>query len=185
MLRLGKTVAKELLDIIDKDNSVVGQAMKSIVHQKGLRHRVSAVLLQREDGKYLIPTAAEIKVEAGRLFHSAAGHVLCGESYSDSVRRELREETGLSTENLEYLGTFWFEKNYPGRKEKERFEVYRVAYRKSMESVRLNEEQIKEKWLSEEELKFIYTNKSEEISGPLRMTCRLILDFDKRSCLGS
>jgi hypothetical protein len=45
--------------------------------------------------------------------------------------------------------------------------------------VRLNEEQVNEKWLSEEELKSIYTHRPEEISGPLRLTCRSIFQFEK------
>jgi hypothetical protein len=79
----------ELLDIIDEDNRVIGQASKSAVHRQGLRHRVGAVLLRREDGKYLIPTASGIKAEAGRLYHSAAGHVLSGESCEECAKREL------------------------------------------------------------------------------------------------
>ena len=126
---------------------------KAVVHRQGLRHRVAAVLLQRADGKYLIPTASKIKAEAGLLYHSAAGHVLSGESYMDSARRELLEETGLAADNLEFLGAFWFEKEYPSRIEKESFRVYRATYRRSMGIVRLNEEQVHEQWLSEEELK--------------------------------
>jgi hypothetical protein len=44
--------------------------------------------------------------------------------------------------------------------------------------VRLNEEQVNERWLSKEELKAIYSNKREEISAPLLMTCKHILGFD-------
>lgn len=77
------------IDIITKNNKVIGQENKYVAHQKGLRHRVSAVLLQREDGKYLIPTASEIKTEAGRLFHCqkeaacfAGGLLLCSRTCS-------------------------------------------------------------------------------------------------------
>ena len=75
----------ETIDIITKNNKVIGQENISVAHQKGLRHRVSAVLLQREDGKYLIPTALEIKPEEGCLCHSAAGHVPAGESYEEAL----------------------------------------------------------------------------------------------------
>ncbi len=164
----------EFVDIIDQDNLVIGQAQKSLVHDKGLGHRVGAVLLQREDGRYLIPTASEIKAEAGRLYHSAAGHVLSGESYVECAKRELLEETGLKVEIFDYLGSFWFEKHYPSRKEKERFEVYRALYRAGMGRVRLNEEQVNEMWLSLEELRDMYRTREESLSLPLRMTCRFI-----------
>ena len=175
---LGEYMVEEQLDIIDEDNRVIGQATKSVAHAKGLRHRVGAVLLQREDGKFLIPTASGVKVEAGRLYHSAAGHVLSGEPYEESAMRELLEETGLEGVGIEYLGTFWFEETYAQRIEKERFEVYRVTYRSSMGPVRLNEEQVNEKWLTEEELKALYLDHPETISGPLRMTCRHLFGFD-------
>jgi 8-oxo-dGTP pyrophosphatase MutT (NUDIX family) len=167
----------EIVDVIDEKGGIIGEASKADVHRQGLRHRVAAVLLQAEDGKYLIPTASRIKAEAGLLYHSAAGHVLAGESYVDSAQRELQEETGLSADHLEYLGAFWFEKEYPSRIEKESFRVYRATYRRIMGPVRLNEEQVKEQWLSEQELAAIYKNKRASISAPLLMTFKYILGF--------
>jgi 8-oxo-dGTP pyrophosphatase MutT (NUDIX family) len=170
-------VSDEYVDVVDEKDRVTGQAPKAAVHRHGLRHRVAAVLLQGEDGKYLIPTASGIKAEAGLLYHSAAGHVLSGESYLDSALRELQEETGLIADNLNYLGAFWFEKEYPSRIEKENFHVYRATYRRDMGSVRLNEEQVNEQWLTKEELEAIYRDKRETISAPLLVTCKHILGF--------
>jgi isopentenyldiphosphate isomerase len=172
------SVPDETVDVIDEKDRITGQARKAAVHRQGLRHRVAAVLLQAVDGKYLIPTASRIKAEAGLLYHSAAGHALSKESYVDSARRELLEETGLAADHLEYLGAFWFEKEYLLRIEKESFRVYRATYRRAMGPVRLNEEQVNEQWLSEEELKRIYRNKREEISAPLLMTCKHVLGFE-------
>ena len=172
-------MSDEVVDVIDEKDRVTGHAPKAEVHRQGLRHRVAAVLLQDEDGKYLIPTASGTKAEAGLLYHSAAGHVLSGESYADSARRELQEETGLAADDLEYLGAFWFEKEYPSRIEKENFYVYRAAYRTRMGPVRLNEEQVNEQWLGEEELAAIYKDNRERISAPLLVTCRHILGFDE------
>lgn len=170
---------EERLDIIDPSNRVIRQAAKATVHEQGLGHRVGAVLLQREDGRYLIPTASSIKAEAGRLYHSAAGHVLSGEQYLDCAKRELLEETGVEAASLDYLGAFWFEKDYPSRKERERFEVYRAIYRSGMDSIRLNEEQVDEAWLSREELEEIYQTRCELLSFPLRLTCDIIFNLDQ------
>jgi 8-oxo-dGTP pyrophosphatase MutT (NUDIX family) len=171
-------MSDEILDVIDEKDQITGQAPKAGVHRQGLRHRVAAVLLQGVDGKYLIPTASKIKAEAGLLYHSAAGHVLSGESYADSARRELKEETGLTADDLEYLGAFRFEKEYSSRIEKENFHVYRAIYRPSMGPVRLNEEQVNEQWLGERELRAIYNRDPQSISAPLLMTCKYILGFE-------
>jgi 8-oxo-dGTP pyrophosphatase MutT (NUDIX family) len=146
----------ELVDIIDRDNNIIGKELKSAVHKKGLRHRVSAVLLQREDGRFLIPTASQKKAEAGRLYHSAAGHLKSGETYQESAKRELLEEVGIRVDKVEYLGGFWFEKDYATRKEEERFEVYLARYSSGMGEIKLNDEQTDEKWLSRDEIKLIY-----------------------------
>ena len=134
--------------------------------------------MQRDDGRFLIPTASDHKPEAGRLFHSAAGHVLSAETYSEAALRELKEETSVTAEKVEFWGAFWFEKEYATRKERERFEVHRALYHPSMGAVRMNDEQIKEEWLSEAELAAIYKSTPERISGPLRMTCRIVFKFD-------
>jgi 8-oxo-dGTP pyrophosphatase MutT (NUDIX family) len=169
----------ELLDIIDEGNRIIGQGAKSAVHAQGLRHRVGAVLLRTQDGRYLIPTASEIKVEAGRLYHSAAGHVLSGETCRECAQRELLEEAGVLAGSLEHLGSFWFEKDYPSRKEKERFEVYEAIYSDGMGPVTLNEEQVDEKWLTVEELEDIYKTRGELLSLPLKKTCEIIFNMDE------
>jgi isopentenyldiphosphate isomerase len=176
---------EETVDVIDERDRITGRAPKALVHLQGLRHRVAAVLLQGEDGRYLIPTASGIKAEAGLLYHSAAGHVLSGESYENSARRELQEETGLTAEKIDYLGAFWFEKDYPSRIERENFHVFRVAYRRSMGPVRLNEEQVNEQWITEAELAALYRDKPESVSAPLLMTCERILGFENRSSTGN
>lgn len=136
-------MTEEQLDIIDENNTIVGQEQKSVVHEKGLRHRVSAVLVQNSEGKYLIPTASNLKVEAGGLFHSAAGHVTAGHEYQESAARELWEETGLKANpnDFELFGTFWLEKEYSTRIERERFEVFKVQYKSEMGQAEFNEEQ--------------------------------------------
>jgi 8-oxo-dGTP pyrophosphatase MutT (NUDIX family) len=164
----------ELLDVIDKNNIVVGQALKSKVHEQGLFHRVSVVLLKRADGRYLIPTASGLKVDAGGLFHSTAGHVDTGESYLDAAARELWEEVSitLSKDELVFLGAYWLEKDYPSRKENARFEIFEGPF--SGEKIIFNEEQVDEQWFTKEELLEIYQKTPARLSYPLILTCKNI-----------
>ena len=167
----------ELVDVIDIKNKTIGQDTKFNVHQKGLRHRVSAVLVVNDNGKYLIPTALNKKVEAGLLNHSAAGHVPFGETYLESAKRELQEETGLiaKVEDFKYLGNFWMKKDYKVINVKERFEVFITRYHPKMGIIRLNDEQVDEKWLSKEELKKLFKESPQKFSYPLSLTCKDIL----------
>ncbi len=168
----------ELVDVIDEHDTVIGQELKSLVHEKGLRHRVCAVLLQNEKGEYLIPTASDKKVEAGGLYHSSAGHVITGQTYTESAKRELWEETHIQTDEMpEFLGNFWLEKDYLTRKEREYFAVFRMQYNASMGAIIFNEEQINEKWITEESLKEIYLRTPEKLSYPLQLSCKYIFKF--------
>jgi isopentenyldiphosphate isomerase len=170
----------ELVDVVDLQDNVVGQELKSIVHEKGLRHRVCAVLLQNENGEYLIPTASDKKVEAGGLYHSSAGHVITGQTYTESAKRELLEETHIKTDQTpELLGNFWLEKDYPTRIEKEYFAVFRIHYKPSMGPVIFNEEQINEQWMTEETLKNLYLRNPEILSYPLQLSCKYIFKFEQ------
>jgi len=167
----------ELVDVIDKNNNTIGRETKTKVHSQGLRHRVAAVLLQNKDGKYLIPTASAKKVEVGLLNHSAAGHLPSGETYLRAAQRELWEETELTVNEvgLKFLGTFWMEKNYVTINVKERFEVFLAKYNPIMGKVKLNNEQVDEKWLSLEELGKLFSESPEKFSYSLNLTCKIIL----------
>lgn len=168
---------EEYLDIIDINNNIVDRATKSDAHKNGLRHRVSAVLLKRKDGKYLFPTASSLKVESGKLFHSSAGHVCSAESYIQTAIRELDEECGIKVNQVKLLDSFWFEYDYENRIEKERFEIFEAEYHESMGKIKLNNEQVNEKWLILDQLQKIFIKNPEQISLPLQLTCKRVFNF--------
>ena len=168
---------EEYIDIIDGDNQTLGTISKKEAHIQGSPHRVSAVFLRDSNGYYLCPTASAEKSEQG-LFHSAAGHVQAGESYSQAAIRELIEECGISTQesDLKSLGSYWFEKDYPdGKLERERFEIFEATYLPHMGPIVFNEEQLDEQWLSKEYLQDIYTNDPTKLSANLKLTLENIL----------
>ncbi|NTV31515.1 NUDIX hydrolase [candidate division WWE3 bacterium] len=169
----------EMVDIIDENNSVIAHELRDNAHLEGLQHRVSAVLLKRPDGKYLIPTASQHKVESGHLFHSAGGHVIAGESYIACAVREVWEELGLKTEddNFKEIGSYWLKHTYPTRDEKERFQVYELRYQPQMGEIVMNYEQHTPQWFSFEELRIKYSDQEQLFSLPLRLTCSQIFKF--------
>jgi isopentenyl-diphosphate delta-isomerase len=163
---------------INENNEVVGQIEKSFVHKQGIKHRVVAILVQRVDGTYLIPTASSLKSEAGKLYHSAAGHVRTGETYLAAAQRELKEETNLSIDQSDFifLGTYWLEQEFPGEVEQARFEVYVVPFVEHSQIV-FNEEQNTIQWFSKEQLLQMQTKQPEIFSKPLQITCNTFLSL--------
>ena len=87
---------EELFDIVNEDDEVIGQQPRSIVHEKGLRHRAAHVLVFNTDGKVFLQLRSMSKDNNPGVWDSAcSGHVDAGESYADAAARELMEEIGL------------------------------------------------------------------------------------------
>lgn len=84
---------KEMLEVVNENDEVIGTESRKIIHEKGLLHRISVIYLTREDGEILIQERMD-----GRLDHSSAGHVDIGENYLQAAKRELEEELGVKAE---------------------------------------------------------------------------------------
>lgn len=92
----------ELLDVVDAEDRVVGQAARALVHRHGLRHRAAHVLLYDPAGRLYVQQRAWTKdCQPGRWDCSAAGHLEPGETYAAAARRELAEELGIVASALE------------------------------------------------------------------------------------
>ena len=111
-IRMKKTMntAVEMMDVVDKDDNVVGQATRTEVEDKLLRFRIVHVMLTNDVGNILVQwRKADKKVSPRTFTASAAGAVEAGESFDDAAVRELKEEMGVSLrkpKKLELLGTF-------------------------------------------------------------------------------
>lgn len=88
----------QLLDIVDGDGRIVGAAPRRCVHgDNRLLHRVVHVLVFDAGGRLLLQKrSAQKKVAPGRWDTSVGGHVDCGESIEEAMRREMSEELGVS-----------------------------------------------------------------------------------------
>lgn len=98
--------ADEILDIVDDNNNIIGQASRLEVHQKNLKHR-SAHVFVIHNGDVFLQLRAPNKAQFPNLWDtSSAGHLDSGESYIDSAVRELNEELGIKakTSDLQEVG---------------------------------------------------------------------------------
>jgi isopentenyldiphosphate isomerase len=86
----------ELLDIVNDEDNITGQEMRSAVHQLGLQHRGVHVFLFTPGGKMLVQKrSADRAASPSALDCSVSEHVKAGESYLDAAMRGMKEEMGV------------------------------------------------------------------------------------------
>src|SRR3989344_4411255 len=90
-------MADELVNVVNENDEIIGQELRSLCHERGLCHRISCILLFDNKGKLWLQTRAKEKSGAGKFDFSASGHVALGDNYEESAYRELQEELGIST----------------------------------------------------------------------------------------
>ena len=103
-------MADELLDIVNDNDEVTGQAMRSIIHQQGLQHRGVHVFLFNDDDEMLIQKRSADRAHSPSLLDcSVSEHVKAGESYLKAAMRGLREEMGVEGIELSLHGKIQME----------------------------------------------------------------------------
>lgn len=96
----------ELWDAYDAHlNNIDGQTLvRGEKIPKGLYHLVSEIIVRHQDGTYLLTQRDERKNFGGMWEATAGGSALQGESPLDCAKRELREETGIVTDDFVEVG---------------------------------------------------------------------------------
>lgn len=100
-------MADEWLDVLDEENRVIGQALRSEVHQRGLRHRGADVFLFTAEGKLLVQTRSATRATFPSARDcSAAEHVRAGEDFLQAALRGMKEEIGIEGVDLKPILDF-------------------------------------------------------------------------------
>jgi 16S rRNA (adenine1518-N6/adenine1519-N6)-dimethyltransferase len=87
----------ERFPVVDKNDRIVRYASRSEVHGNNLRHRAIHILISNPIGEVYLQQRSRWKDRHPlRWDSSAAGHVVAGESYDETARRELEEELGIT-----------------------------------------------------------------------------------------
>jgi isopentenyldiphosphate isomerase len=103
-------MADELLDVVNDNDEVTGQAKRSLVHQQGLWHRGVHVFLFNERGEMLIQKRSADRAQSPSLLDcSVSEHVKAGESYLEAARRGMQEEMGVEGIEIERIAKIQME----------------------------------------------------------------------------
>jgi isopentenyldiphosphate isomerase len=97
---------KELLDVVDDRDTILGQAPRAKCHRTNLIHRSVMFYIFNTKGQiYITKRSMTKKPFSGYWSIVLGGHVPSGESYESAVIRELVEETALDCNTI-YLDDF-------------------------------------------------------------------------------
>ncbi len=95
---------REILDIINEKDEVIGSASYEKVHQEKLRHHVVVCMLSNEGGEILLQLRSASKsAYPSHWSFSFGGHVRKGESYQKGLVREGKEEIGVIFEEKDFI----------------------------------------------------------------------------------
>ncbi len=87
----------ELVDIVDRDDNVIGQATRAEMRRDNLAHRAVYVVVRTSDDGVVVHRRADWKdVYPGRWDICFGGVLAAGEGWDDAAARELAEEAGIS-----------------------------------------------------------------------------------------
>ncbi len=97
----------EILDVVNDNDEVIGQAERKRVHREGLVCRLVYVCFYTANREVILQKRSDIKKnDPGKLTTTVSGHVSRGQSYLEAAARETVEESGIevSQEDLNSLG---------------------------------------------------------------------------------
>ncbi|MEV7524778.1 NUDIX domain-containing protein [Streptomyces sp. NPDC091371] len=90
------SAADEVLDVVDRDDRVVGQAPRGEVYARGLIHRCVFVRARDAEGRIFVHRRTASKLVFPSYYDMFVGGVLgAGESYEEAALREAEEELGV------------------------------------------------------------------------------------------
>lgn len=163
-------MTETLVQVVDENDNPTGGATKAELHAKGLRHRVSRVILEDEAGNILLQRRRD---NDGRIWEgcwdtSVAGHVDEGETHLVAALREMSEELGLANVALKEIAHYKTDGEYKGRILNRWNRLYRALIHRTTLLDLLGEKVAEVKWFTPDELRQLVEANPDKISDGLQ-----------------
>lgn len=93
----------EILDIVDENDQIIGQATPAEVYQNKYNHRIAHVFIFDDQGRIGLQLRSDkVRFAPNHWSTIVGGHVQSGETYLEGATREMIEEIGVELP-LEFL----------------------------------------------------------------------------------
>ncbi len=139
----------ETVEIVDEDFHVLYKVSKKEAHDKGLLHKCVIAEVINKKGKMMLIKPYSHKQDAGQYVSPVGGHVSAGETNEEALKREVKEEIGISSFTCEMKGKAIFNRFILGRQENHYFVLYEIF---TDEKPKLGDEAESYKWFTKKEL---------------------------------
>jgi isopentenyl-diphosphate delta-isomerase len=156
-------VDDELVDIVDGQGKVLGQALKSQAHKDGRLHLTTIGCLRYGRDIALVRQSSD-RQDAGQLVSPVGGHAKAGETETQALLRETEEEIGTRNVTYKLLGHARFHRQVLGRNENHLFAVYEI---RTDDAIMLGNEAESLERFSEAELKRALVDNPDEFGDAL------------------
>lgn len=140
----------EKVDVVDENLNVLYSVTREEAHKKGLLHPIIIAEVINSKGEWLLVKQASHKQDPGKFVSPVAGHIKSGESEIKALKREAKEELGLTDFKFKRIGQVIYNSlSY--------FIIYEIY---SDEEPTLNDESVKFKRYSRKEINKISKSNS-------------------------
>ena len=118
--------SQELFPIVDTEGTVIGQATRGECHNGShLLHPVVHLHVFNSQGELFLQKRPDWKdIQPGKWDTAVGGHIDYGETPEEALRREVREELGITDFVPVFIGRYVFE----SKRESELVYVHRTTY---------------------------------------------------------
>ena len=106
----------EYLDIVNKNDKVIGKALKEQVYKKSLIHRIVHVLIFNNRGEMALQLRSKkVSFCPNHWSTTVGGHVQSGETYKIAAIREYKEELGTTSNIKIFSKDYYTKKGSPSK----------------------------------------------------------------------
>jgi isopentenyl-diphosphate delta-isomerase len=157
----------ELLDLVDKNDNVVGTVWRSNAHKNpDLLHREVGIILFNNKNEILLQQRSFNKKNSpGSWKITAAGHPMAGEDPEIAIKRELFEELGVNVNPVFYKKIFSTHNKIGENQESRFFWIYYAVLNRDPK-IRIKKSEVNAtEWVSLKEMKEFSQNHVYNLNG--------------------